>query len=149
MSKHNSIIIIGITLVFMLMFAGGTAIAPVSCPPVEPLTATNTVNTMHTITVTEVDPGDIVTFDVQGANKDGGSLSASSTGVVVFSYTGTFVGDDTIQVSVADSGGSLKCTTTVYKTWISEGGDIPEFSTIALPVVAILGLAFYFQRRKE
>jgi hypothetical protein len=31
------------------------------------------------------------------------------------------------------------------------GGDlaIPEFPTIALPIVAILGLAFFFQRRKE
>ncbi len=29
------------------------------------------------------------------------------------------------------------------------GGEIPEFPTIALPVVAILGLAFVMQRRKE
>ncbi len=29
------------------------------------------------------------------------------------------------------------------------GGDIPEFPTIALPIAAILGLAFFFQRRKE
>ena len=27
--------------------------------------------------------------------------------------------------------------------------DIPEFSTIALPIAAIIGLAFIFQRRKE
>jgi hypothetical protein len=27
--------------------------------------------------------------------------------------------------------------------------EIPEFPTIALPIAAILGLAFYFQRRKE
>jgi hypothetical protein len=27
--------------------------------------------------------------------------------------------------------------------------EIPEFPTIALPIVAILGLAFFFQRRKE
>ncbi|WP_342305997.1 PEF-CTERM sorting domain-containing protein [Methanolobus sp. ZRKC5] len=29
------------------------------------------------------------------------------------------------------------------------GNEIPEFSTIALPIAAILGLAFFFQRRKE
>jgi len=29
------------------------------------------------------------------------------------------------------------------------GGEIPEFPTLALPVVAILGLAFMFQRKKE
>ncbi|MCD4703604.1 MAG: PEF-CTERM sorting domain-containing protein, partial [Methanosarcinaceae archaeon] len=27
--------------------------------------------------------------------------------------------------------------------------EIPEFPTIALPIAAILGLAFFFQRRKE
>jgi hypothetical protein len=27
--------------------------------------------------------------------------------------------------------------------------EIPEFPTLALPVMAILGLAFMFQRRKE
>ncbi|HJH28539.1 MAG TPA: PEF-CTERM sorting domain-containing protein, partial [Methanosarcinaceae archaeon] len=26
---------------------------------------------------------------------------------------------------------------------------VPEFPTIALPVAAILGLAFFFQRRRE
>lgn len=30
-----------------------------------------------------------------------------------------------------------------------EQEEIPEFPTIALPVVAILGLAFFFQRRKD
>ncbi|WP_406662562.1 PEF-CTERM sorting domain-containing protein [Methanolobus sp. ZRKC3] len=30
-----------------------------------------------------------------------------------------------------------------------EQTDIPEFPTIALPVVAILGLAFFFQRRRN
>jgi hypothetical protein len=29
------------------------------------------------------------------------------------------------------------------------GQEIPEFPTIALPIAAILGLAFFFQRRKE
>lgn len=28
-------------------------------------------------------------------------------------------------------------------------GEIPEFPTVALPIAAILGLAFFFQRRKE
>ncbi|WP_406662404.1 PEF-CTERM sorting domain-containing protein [Methanolobus sp. ZRKC3] len=31
----------------------------------------------------------------------------------------------------------------------TECNEIPEFPTIALPVAAILGLAFFFQRRKE
>jgi hypothetical protein len=32
-----------------------------------------------------------------------------------------------------------------------DGGfnEIPEFPTVALPIAAILGLAFFFQRRKE
>ncbi|WP_242492487.1 PEF-CTERM sorting domain-containing protein [Methanolobus psychrotolerans] len=30
-----------------------------------------------------------------------------------------------------------------------KNGEIPEFPTIALPIAAILGLAFFFQRRKE
>ncbi|WP_406670360.1 PEF-CTERM sorting domain-containing protein [Methanolobus sp. ZRKC4] len=132
------------------MFAGGTAIAPPQyVPVVEPLSDINPVNTVHTITVKDVDPGNIVTFDVQGANTDGAVKVADSTKVVAFSYTGTAVGEDTILVSVADSSGALIGSTTVSKTWIPEGGDIPEFPTIALPVIAVLGLAFMFQRRRD
>jgi len=37
-----------------------------------------------------------------------------------------------------------KCVWDYHKT-----GEIPEFSTIALPIVSILGLLFFFNRRKQ
>lgn len=44
------------------------------------------------------------------------------------------------------------CPESLWLGLDDDGGDIteiPEFPTIALPVAAILGLAFIFQRRKE
>ncbi|WP_342305075.1 PEF-CTERM sorting domain-containing protein [Methanolobus sp. ZRKC5] len=39
---------------------------------------------------------------------------------------------------------------TIYKYGYNcQQENIPEFPTVALPVAAILGLAFFFQRRKE
>lgn len=32
---------------------------------------------------------------------------------------------------------------------VAQGGEIPEFPTVAIPMAAILGLAFVFQRRKD
>ncbi|ABE53292.1 PEF-CTERM sorting domain-containing protein [Methanococcoides burtonii] len=51
--------------------------------------------------------------------------------------------DAAVHLQGLDGGASVK---------VADGGcgqEIPEFPTIALPVVAILGLAFIFMRRKE
>lgn len=47
------------------------------------------------------------------------------------------VGSDSIKLTEGECGGG------------GQQQEIPEFPTIALPVVAILGLALFFQRRKE
>ncbi|WP_406661890.1 PEF-CTERM sorting domain-containing protein [Methanolobus sp. ZRKC3] len=73
-------------------------------------------------------------------------------GVATFTYTGDVAGTDIITAHVYIPGfdpGDVPCTcNTVEKIW-EEQNEIPEFPTIAIPVAAILGLAFFFQRRKE
>ena len=52
-------------------------------------------------------------------------------------------------ISFSDVGGSIG--TNLYDTGLENRGisNVPEFPTIALPIAAILGLAFIFQRRRE
>ncbi|WP_406660029.1 PEF-CTERM sorting domain-containing protein [Methanolobus sp. ZRKC3] len=59
--------------------------------------------------------------------KEGGITSATA------SYTGSLDGNPVLTISHYCPGDY----------------EIPEFPTVALPIAAILGLAFFFQRRKE
>ena len=72
---------------------------------------------------------------VDGSEKLGIRFSAISTAPVDAEY----------QIEIADS-----ATGNAYAArLIIDTITVPEFPTIALPVAAILGLAFIFQRRKE
>jgi hypothetical protein len=53
---------------------------------------------------------------------------------------------------VNPSGGTAEISHVTFCYGSNGGGqeqEIPEFPTIALPIAAILGLAFFFQRRKD
>lgn len=55
-------------------------------------------------------------------------------------------GSNIAYVILHDSGNTVTYDDLEYDT---ECTEIPEFPTIALPVVAVLGLAFFFQRRND
>lgn len=130
-----------------------------------PASATNPVGTYHTVTATvQNDAGapieaTEVSFKIETGPHQGLTASANtdSNGEATFTYMGTDEGTDTIVASFVDSNEKIVYSNTVTKTWEVEENDdddepseeIPEFPTIALPIVAILGLAFIFNRRKE
>jgi Ca2+-binding RTX toxin-like protein len=94
-----------------------------------PKTATNPVGTTHTVTATVTDPddglpksGQLVDFLVTGANPGASgacspiSCETDANGQVTFTYTGTNVGDDTINASITADGSTQKATAS--KTWV-------------------------------
>lgn len=128
-----------------------------------PASATNTVGTYHTVTATvQDDDGNPVaskevTFEVVSGPHQGMSttVATESNGEAMFTYQGTSEGTDTIVASFVNSQEITIYSNEVIKTWeikttIPEdpNHEIPEFPTIALPIAAILGLAFVFMRRK-
>lgn len=130
-----------------------------------PSSATNPVGTSHTVTATvQDDDGNPVeskevTFEVVTGPHAGLTTSAytDSNGEATFTYLGTDEGTDTIVASFVDSQQETVTSNKVVKIWEIEVADepdepseqIPEFPTVALPIAAILGLAFIFSRRKE
>lgn len=94
----------------------------------DPATATNPVGTPHTVTATVTNPdgsprgGVTVSFVVTGANAGAtGTCAAASCmtgddGKVTFTYTGTAVGDDTINAAITVDGS--RQTATAAKTWV-------------------------------
>jgi hypothetical protein len=68
-------------------------------------------------------------------------------GTYVYNYNGAY--GDTELVAPGDK--EISHVTFCYNGDDDNGGleEIPEFPTVALPIAAILGLAFFFQRRKE
>lgn len=116
--------------------SGITATAPNLA--LSPLTATNPVGTLHTVTATVTNndatprAGETVTFLVTGANAGAvGTCSPStcvsdSAGHVTFTYTGASAGNDTISASVTISGSTQ--TATAAKTW-TPGGEAKPTST--------------------
>ncbi|MDW7776696.1 MAG: PEF-CTERM sorting domain-containing protein [Methanosarcinales archaeon] len=122
-----------------------------------PATATNVIGDVHTVTATLTDlvgapqTGVTVNFEViSGPNVgDSGSDVTDANGMATFTYTGDGgVGIDQIQAHFQDQTGATIDSQIVTKMWIV-GGEIPEFPTVALPIAAILGLMFLFQRRKD
>ena len=118
--------------------------------------AVNTVNTDHTVTATleDVTGAPIVGTNVDflvvsGPNAgDSGTDTTDASGKASFTYTGDGgVGIDTIVASFYN-GVTTVDSQTVTKEWKLDT-QVPEFPTVALPMVAILGLMFLFQRRKE
>ncbi|WMW26028.1 PEF-CTERM sorting domain-containing protein [Methanolobus sediminis] len=121
-----------------------------------PCCAQNVVNTDHTVTATvtsQAVPVENVTvyFEViSGPNAgDTGTDVTDSNGEATFTYTGDGgIGMDEITAYFYDDQGvKVEIEDPVNKTWVLDG-DIPEFPTIAVPVLAIVGLALFFNRRK-
>jgi uncharacterized repeat protein (TIGR01451 family) len=114
-----------------LLIAGSGIVSTAPNLSLSPTTATNPVGTPHTVTasVTNPDgspaPGVEVSFIVTGANVGAvgvcspADCKSDSTGKVTFTYTGTTVGDDTINASIT-VGGSRQ-TATAAKTWTEAG----------------------------
>ncbi|WP_406661493.1 PEF-CTERM sorting domain-containing protein [Methanolobus sp. ZRKC3] len=166
-NKQNMIICIGVALILLIMSVGNAAANDVLLDVAFDIELTqdadtNPVGTEHTVTATVTQigfagalpapDGTIVNFIISGPNAAKSGSNVTTGGVATFTYTGDVVTTDIITALAYSPGfvpGVVPCTcNTVTKTWIP-GGEIPEFPTIALPVVAILGLAFFFQRRKE
>ncbi|SFM78666.1 PEF-CTERM protein sorting domain-containing protein [Methanolobus profundi] len=123
-----------------------------------PASDVNPVGTQHTVTATITDllgtpiPGIDVTFNVTSGPNAGesGIDTTDGSGEATFTYTGDGgVGTDQIVASFYDSQRQTTVESqTVTKDWEEGGnGEIPEFPTIAVPVIAIIGLALFFQRR--
>ncbi|MDY0387756.1 MAG: Ig-like domain-containing protein [Methanolobus sp.] len=127
-----------------------------------PASATNPVGTSHTVTATVQDDDGSpveskeVTFEVvTGPHAEmSTSVYTDSNGEATFTYLGTDEGTDSIVASFVDSQQEVVSSNKVVKIWETEvvqepSEEIPEFPTVALPIAAILGLAFIINRRKE
>lgn len=163
--KHNMISCIGISLIFLIMFAGNATASGGGGSDYElvltPSTDANPVGTQHTVTATVkyaggsilVNSGGVENVNVKFEVISGPHVGQNGTGltdvngIATWSYEGTTVGVDRIQAISSD--GSTAPSNVVTKEWTSDQTEIPEFPTIALPIIAVLGLAFFFQRRKD
>ncbi|WMW25295.1 PKD domain-containing protein [Methanolobus sediminis] len=122
------------------------AIAPINYPPVADANGPY-----------EGCVGSTITLDATGSyDPDGYPLTYEwdldndgeyddATGMYAY-YTWNSVGTYDVGLRVTDNSGA--CDIYVARVIINNCG-IPEFPAIALPVVAILGLALFFQRRKD
>ena len=117
-----------------ILVAGSSIVVVSDSIALSPLTATNPVNTPHTVTATvrrsgSPLPNQVVTFTVTGANAGAtGTCSpagciTNASGLVTFTYTGTNVGNDTITGSFTDINGSLQ-SATAQKTWVAGTGTV-------------------------
>ncbi len=147
---------------FLIMFAGNAAAnSEAHFPDIvltqEPGTETNPVGTEHTVTA-EVITGlgspweDFnVTFEVISGPHVGqnGTNMTNVNGIATWTYEGSIEGVDGIQAHFTDEYLNTWESNVVAKNWIPEQTEIPEFPTIALPIIAVIGLAFFFQRRRN
>jgi len=128
----------------------------------QPLTATNTVGSMHTLTATYTPPpgvapsGKAVNFEITaGPNKGmtGGHIT-DVNGVATWSYTSTLTGTDTIYAFIifTDAPNNDVDSNLAYKTWVTGSNNIPEFPSMFLPatmIIGFLGAVLLIQRTKE
>ncbi|AFV22866.1 hypothetical protein Mpsy_0657 [Methanolobus psychrophilus R15] len=110
-----------------------------------------------TVTSLNSDPAmEITELNIISLYKENIVLSASGVSEMGYQFQGTMnlAGNGEEYTSTSASGlieGQIpvigKFTATIEEC--PEDVEIPEFPTLALPVAAILGLAFFMQRRKE
>jgi hypothetical protein len=92
-----------------------------------PATATNSINTSHTVTATVQDnlgnpvASRLVTFTVVSGPHVGltGTDLTDVNGKATFTYTGTTVGTDVIIARMVNSSGNIQSSNTVEKRWIT------------------------------
>lgn len=162
-------------LLMTLMITGVFAIMPAmgcSCEcgsiVLSPESAVNNIGTSHTVTATVLCckcgcsiRGREVNFTVVSGPNEGENCTAytDSYGNATFTYTGTTVGIDTIEATIYNTcscgscGSGCSCGTVysnqVTKEWVDPNAVIPEFPTIAIPVLSIIGLMFIMSRRRD
>lgn len=115
-----------------LLIAGSGIVVEAPNIDLTPTTATNPVGTSHTVTATVTNTdgtprsGQAVDFVVTGANAGvsgtcaPASCDTDANGQVTFTYTGTVVGDDTINASITFGGSTQKAT--AAKSWTVVSG---------------------------
>ena len=79
---------------------------------------------------------------------DGDGEYDDASGSIV-EHTFTTSGSYPISLKVTSYDGYSKTASTTVRITDAPGDQIPEFPTIALPIAAIIGLAFIMQRRKD
>lgn len=135
------------------VFLKGESFVPVEFTLL-PLTATNNVGTMHTVTANTGYPsaGIIVTFTITDGPNAGmtGQGTTDANGVATWSYSSTLVGTDTIQASATFGiDPVLEESNLAYKTWETGSIPAPEFPTLAIPFGAmgvLLVVALYLRK---
>ncbi|WP_342305581.1 PKD domain-containing protein [Methanolobus sp. ZRKC5] len=148
--KQNMMNCIDVALIILIMFAGNAAATPLNYPPVADANGPyeSCVGSIITLDASgSYDPdypiGSIVSWEWD-IDDDGEFDDASGETV---DWTWGSVGDKVVSLRVTDDVGAIDVGYATVR--VNECGEIPEFPTIALPVIAILGLAFFFQRRKD
>jgi hypothetical protein len=123
-----------------------------------PATATNNINTQHTVTATVKNTqnnnpmsGVVVTFSIISGPNNGltGQATTNANGQATFTWTSTAVGTDTLQASIPNSNtGGPAITSTATKTWQTGGviNPIPEvpLGTITATMAIFAGFASYY-----
>ncbi len=141
---------------FGAFFMGSTTAVVGEGILLSPTSAVNLVGTSHTVTATVQDDdgapivGRPVIFEiVSGPNAGmGGNYTTDASGQATFTYSSASTGTDMIEARFINFQQVIVTSNTAEKTWTTDNA-IPEFPTVALPIAAILGLAFFFQRRRN
>lgn len=95
---------------------GGANVVLPGAITLAPATATLEVGATHTVTATVLDgdgnpaAGEVVTFQVTGANTATGTATTDASGQAAFTYTGTAEGTDSISASFDDDGDTRVAT---------------------------------------
>ncbi|MEA1985219.1 MAG: Ig-like domain-containing protein [Euryarchaeota archaeon] len=140
---------------FSAFFMGSTTAVVGEGILLSPTSAVNPVGTSHTVTATLQDDagapivGRLVSFEIMSGPNAGmtGNDTTDASGQATFTYSSASAGTDVIEASFINSQQVVVTSNTAEKTWTTN--EIPEFPTVALPIAAILGLAFFFQRRRN
>jgi hypothetical protein len=122
-----------------------------------PDTATNPVDTTHTVTAVVKDninnpvPGVAVDFTIiSGPNADPTVYQATTdaNGEATFSWSSSTAGIDTVQASITNVAGAL-ITATATKTWyVAPTNAVPEvpLGTAAVTATMLIGLAVFYTK---
>ncbi|HET6830811.1 MAG TPA: Ig-like domain-containing protein [Solirubrobacterales bacterium] len=134
------------TFIWGFKAVGGEPVIPPTLA-LTPETASNPVNTPHTVTAELKDnlgnpvPGSDIVFEVSGANpQPAATVTTGSDGTATHTYTGTSAGTDTIKACL-DNNGNDACDTgevtdTATKTWTGAGNAAPTADAGADQTVA-------------
>lgn len=124
-----------------------------------PATATNPVNTSHTVTAlvtiagtgTPI-TGKTVTFLVTSGPNNGatGTGVTDAAGKASWTYPDNGgAGTDKIKASFVDNTGATISSSEVEKIWNGGGSSVPEFPSLVVPVAGIMGIVLLLFRRRE